>query len=120
MSEGRDWNIYNQLDRIEATVDQLASAALLSRVEGKIDNLTTKLNRLLGQDLSQSKKEKQIMADVKIAQETLDADGDKLSQLATDLKSILDAGNLPEADQSKLQAGLDALTSLDTVQVTPT
>lgn len=59
------------------------------------------------------------MTDVKIAQETLDADGDKLTQLAADLQQIIASGNLSAADQTKLQSGLDALTGLDTLQVTP-
>ena len=61
----------------------------------------------------------EIMAEVKIDQAVLDADGQKLTQVATDLQSLLASGNLSEADQTTLQAGIDALTSLDTVPVTP-
>lgn len=60
-----------------------------------------------------------IMTAVQIEQETLDADGDKLSALAVDLKSLIDGGTLPAASVAKLQAGLDALTSLDTIAVPP-
>ena len=60
-----------------------------------------------------------IMAMVEIDQTVLDADGDKLTALAADLQSIIAAGNLPAADQTKLENGLAALTSLDTVAVTP-
>jgi hypothetical protein len=60
-----------------------------------------------------------IMSDVKIAQETLDADGDALTTLAADLQQIIDSGNLSAADQTKLQNGISALTALDTLNVTP-
>jgi hypothetical protein len=60
-----------------------------------------------------------IMAEVKIDQAVLDADGDKLSSLADDLATLIASGNLSDADQSTLQAGIDKLTGLDTVTVTP-
>jgi hypothetical protein len=60
-----------------------------------------------------------LMADVTIAQETLDADGDALTQLAADLQQIIASGTLSPADQTKLQAGITALTALDTLTVTP-
>lgn len=62
----------------------------------------------------------EIMAEVKIDQAVLDADGQKLSSVADDLQTLITNGNLSEADQSTLQAGIDKLTSLDTVVVTPT
>jgi chromosome segregation ATPase len=105
-----DWNWSNQLDRIEQKVDGLNSV---------VGGLNAKLNKVLGQELSIQHKESQIMADVKIAQETLDADGDALTKLAADLQSLLESGNLSEADQTKLQNGIDALTALDTLNVTP-
>lgn len=86
--------------------------ALVKRIDERAASVQSQLATL-------GRKENVIMADVRIAQETLDADGDKLSQVASDLKSVIDAGNLPEADQSKLQAGLDALSGLDTLNVTP-
>jgi hypothetical protein len=85
----------------------------------QLDRIEAKLNRVLGEELSIHNKENKIMADVSIAQETLDADGDKLTQLAADLASLIAGGTLSPADQTKLQAGIDALTSLDTVPVTP-
>jgi chromosome segregation ATPase len=112
-----DWNYSAQLNRIEHTLQ-----TVLAGLQGTLSlqaAILNDINKVLGQELSLNKKEKQIMADVKIAQETLDADGDKLTQLAADLKSLIDGGTLSDADQTKLQAGLDALTSLDTVPVTP-
>jgi hypothetical protein len=85
----------------------------------QLNRIEHKLNVVLGVQLSHSRKLRQIMAEVKIDQAVLDADGQKLSALAVDLKSLIDSGNLSEADQTTLQAGLDSLTALDTVPVTP-
>ena len=85
---------------------------MLIQLDRKLDAITETQARLL-------KGEHKIMADVKIAQETLDADGDALTQLAADLQQIIASGNLSEADQTKLQNGIQALTALDTLNVTP-
>lgn len=105
-----DWNWSQQLDRIERKQDSLITA---------FGSMQVQLNRILGQELAIGKKENKIMADVKIAQETLDADGDALTQLAADLQSIIAGGNLSDADQTKLTNGINALTALDSLQVTP-
>lgn len=84
-----------------------------------LQRIEQKLDAVLRQQNSLSRKESKIMTAVKIEQETLDADGAKLSALASDLAQLIAGGTLSDADQSTLQAGIDALSSLDTVQVTP-
>lgn len=60
-----------------------------------------------------------IMAEVKIDQAVLDADGQALTTVAADLQTLIANGNLTEADQTTLQNGIDAITALDTLNVTP-
>jgi hypothetical protein len=60
-----------------------------------------------------------IMANVEIDQAVLDADGAKLTALAADIAQVIANGNLSPADQTTLQGGIDALTALDTLNVTP-
>lgn len=60
-----------------------------------------------------------IMALVQIDQDVLDADGQALTTVAADLAQIIANGNLPAADQTTLQNGIDAITALDTLNVTP-
>lgn len=82
--------------------------------------LDRKVNALLEGDDEIIKREKAIMADVKIAQETLDADGDTLTALAGTLQELIDSGELSDANQDKLNAGIAALSALGTpVVVTP-
>lgn len=96
-----------------------ATAKLLEVIE-QMHALNQKLNKVLGMELSVEKKESQIMAAVKIEQETLDADGDTLTQLAQTLSDLVASGNLSDADQTKLNAGIAALQALGTpVVVTP-
>jgi hypothetical protein len=61
----------------------------------------------------------QIMAQVTIDQSVLDADGEALTQVAADLHTLLASGNLSPADQTTLQNGINAITALDTLNVTP-
>jgi ABC-type transporter Mla subunit MlaD len=91
----------------------------LGTMAQQLTKASRQLNQVVGQELSIQRKENAIMADVKIAQETLDADGDALTQLATDLQTVINNGNLSEADQTKLQNGIEALQALDTLNVTP-
>lgn len=65
------------------------------------------------------RKLEKIMALVQIDQSVLDADGQALTTVAADLAQIIANGNLPVADQTTLQNGIDAITALDTLNVTP-
>lgn len=60
-----------------------------------------------------------IMAQVSIDQAVLDADGQALTTVAADLQTLLAAGSLSPADQKTLQDGINAITALDTLVVTP-
>lgn len=60
-----------------------------------------------------------IMAQVTIDQAVLDADGQALTTVAADLQTLLASGSLSPADQTTLQNGIDAITALDTLNVTP-
>jgi hypothetical protein len=65
------------------------------------------------------RKLEKIMALVQIDQSVLDADGQTLTTVAADLQTLLASGNLPAADQTTLQNGINAIVALDTLNVTP-
>ena len=88
-------------------------------IERLLMSIDHKLNVLLGHQLSEAKRSRAIMAQVKIDQAVLDADGQTLSAVAADLATLIASGNLSDADQTTLQNGLDSIKALDTLQVTP-
>lgn len=101
-----DWGYSDQLNRIE----RVQNAILNNQLEtiNVLANLTTQVNRVLGQELSISKKEKAIMAAVQVEQDDIDAVATSLNDLVAEVDS-LDTSQLPAGTLDGLKSAASSL-----------
>lgn len=78
----------------------------------EFDSVEESLARIEKSLKSLHKKVDNVMAQVKVNQEDLDALDQSLDQVAEDLAAHIDALDLPEGDLSALQADVEALRNL--------
>jgi methyl-accepting chemotaxis protein len=99
-----DWNVSQQLNRIEGKIDWLAQALV---------TVAHSTNKVLGQELSISKKENQIMAAVQVEQEDIDAVASGLESLVTEVDNI-DTSQVPAGTLDGLkQAAADLASAVN-------
>lgn len=110
------WPYGDQLDRIEAVQKQIRNLDV--SIIQQNERIEAKLNRVLGLELTEQRKLKDIMGAVQLEQDDLDAVGDSLENLVSIVQQI-DTSQLPDADKTKLSQGLTDLTTAINDKLSP-